>query len=288
MDPRADRRRARARFGGDDPAHPPRPPHGLGAGRLAACRVGVCAARAGAPQHPQGGRGLGHRTHRREVRRRRRADAGRRNGRHRDRGVRPPSRPVLVAVHQPSRRRVGWLAGEPDAVPRRGAARNTGPGRRRVRRRAAHGDRRATGERHHDADGSRHPRKVESRAARRLRERDPRQHRGRHRAQRGDPDPRHARRPPPRLRRRRARGGRPAGAPRCQDRRCRHRPSRHPRGQARPRRHDARPARRPAPRAQDRRRARGRDPPVRRCDVLPRSHLPGGRGAVHPQRGDQP
>ena len=32
----------------------------------------------------------------------------------------------------------------------------------------------------------------------------------------------------------------------------------------------------------------GRDPAVRRRDLLPRPHLPGRRGAVHPQRGDGP
>ena len=65
-------------------------------------RRAVGGARTRAPGHPEGGRGLGHRPHRRPLRRRRRADAGRRHGRHRDRGVRAPVRPVLVAGHQPA------------------------------------------------------------------------------------------------------------------------------------------------------------------------------------------
>ena len=107
-------------------------------------------------------------------------------------------------------------------------------------------------------------------------------------ADRGDPDPRHAVGAAPRLRRACARGDDAGRAPRVEGRRRGDRPPRHPRGQGRPRRDDPGPPRRPAHRAQDHRRAGGRDPPVRRGDLLPRPHLRGRRGAVHPQRGDQP
>ena len=53
-------------------------------------------------------------------------------------------------------------------------------------------------------------------------------------------------------------------------------------------RHDPRPDGRPAPGPQDRARRRTHHPPVRRRHLLPRPHLPSGRGAVHPQRGDGP
>ena len=109
-------------------------------------RGAVAAARAGPPGDPEGGRGLGHRPHRRQVRRCRRADAGRRHGRHRDRVVRSPVRPVLVAGHQPAATTstaatstagmtFGWrvLAGDPRA------------GRPGLHRRAPDGDRRTAG-----------------------------------------------------------------------------------------------------------------------------------------------
>ena len=74
---------------------------------------------------PEGGRGVGHRPHRRQVRRRRRADAGRRHGRHRDRVLRPPLRPVLVAAHQPAHRRVRRVVREPAALRLAGAHRRS-------------------------------------------------------------------------------------------------------------------------------------------------------------------
>ena len=116
VDPADDRRGPRARRGVHDPAHPPRPAHRMGAGRLAAGARPVAAARAGPPGGAQGGRGLGHRPHRRQVRRRRRADAGRRHGRHRDRVLRAPVRPVLVAADQPAHRRVRRVDREPPAL----------------------------------------------------------------------------------------------------------------------------------------------------------------------------
>ena len=56
-----------------------------------------------APRLSQGGRGVGHRAHRRRLRGGRPADAGGRARRLRDR-LRPPARPVLVAGDQPARR----------------------------------------------------------------------------------------------------------------------------------------------------------------------------------------
>ena len=60
--------------------------------------------RAGAPRLSQGGRGVGHRAYRRRLRCGRPAHAGGRARRLRDRGLRPPARPVLVACHQQARR----------------------------------------------------------------------------------------------------------------------------------------------------------------------------------------
>ena len=97
------RRLPRARRRGDDPDHPSRPAHQLEPGRLAAGARALADPRAGAPLVPQGGRGLGHRAHRRGVRRRRGAHAGGRPRWHRDRGLRPPSGRLLVARDQPAR-----------------------------------------------------------------------------------------------------------------------------------------------------------------------------------------
>ena len=142
--------------------------------------------------------------------------------------------------------------------------------------------------RHRHADRPRHPRAAHRRRPDRLRQRHPRQHRQRRGAQRGHPHPRHAVGTAPRLRRHGARAHRPGGVPRGQDRRRGHRPPRHPRGQGRHDRHDPRPPRRPVHRAQDPARAGGHHPPVRGRHLLPRPHLHGGRGAVHPQRGHRP
>ena len=74
---RADRRRARGRCSGDVPGHPPRPAHQQLHRRLAAGGLRVAAARARAPQLPEGGRGLGPRPDRRRLRRGRRSAAWR-------------------------------------------------------------------------------------------------------------------------------------------------------------------------------------------------------------------
>ena len=225
---------------------------------------------------PERGGGLGHRPHRRQVRRRRRADAGGRDGRHRDRVVRAPVRPVLVADHQPPHRRVRRLLREPAAIRLAGAHGHPRAGRVGVHRRAADGDRRAHRGRHRHADRARPAPSSGGRRVDRLRQRDPRQRRRRGRAHRGDPDPRHAVGTAPRLRRPRAGGDRPPGAARVEGRRRGNRPARDPGGQARPRRHDPGAPRRPAHHAQDHRGPRVGDPTVRRCDVLPRSDLRGG------------
>ncbi len=58
------------------------------------------------------------------------AHAGGRPRRHRVRGLRPSDGPVLVARHQPSRRRVRRLARQPPALHRPGARRRARSGRR--------------------------------------------------------------------------------------------------------------------------------------------------------------
>ena len=130
--------------------------------------------------------------------------------------------------------------------------------------------------------------RLRGRRADRLRQRHPRPHRARVGADRGDPDPRHAVGAAPRLRRHGARQHRPRRVARLEGRRRGVGPARDPRGQGRSGRHDPRPPRRPAHRAQDHRGPRGRDPAVRRRHLLPRPHLRRRRGAVPPQRGDQP
>ncbi len=112
----ARRRLSRARRSGDDPAHPSRPPHRLEQGRLAAGarRPRRSANRPTAPFRRR--RGLGHRAHRRGLCRRRSAHAGGRARRHRIRGLRPSDGRLLVARHQPSRRRVRRFARQPPAL----------------------------------------------------------------------------------------------------------------------------------------------------------------------------
>ena len=78
------------------------------------------------------------------------------------------------------------------------------------------------------------------------------------------------------------------GLPRRPHQRCRHRPPCHRRRQARHGGHDPRPYRRSAYRQQGGRGARGRGAPLRRRHLLPRPHLRGPRGPVHPQPGDRP
>ena len=105
VDPAAGRPDARARRGGDDPAHPPRPAHRWDDGDwLPASRR----RRVREPAHralPEGDRGLAIST----ASSRDFADGGPalqggRPRRHRDRGLRPPDRPVLVAARPTSGR----------------------------------------------------------------------------------------------------------------------------------------------------------------------------------------
>ena len=177
-----------------------------------------------------------------------------------------------------NRLRFGWrvLAGIRERV---------GPG---LHRRHPDGRRRDRARRHRRRHRARDRVPAGGRRAGRLRQRDPRLHRDRAPAHQGDPDPRHAVGAAPRLRRPGPRVDVARRAPRLQGRRRGHGAARHPGGQGRPGRHDQGPSRRPAHRAQDRRGPGGRDPAVRRGDVLPRPDLRVRRGAVHPQRRDQP
>ena len=97
-------------------------------GRLAARRRPVIGARTRPPLVPQGGGRLGPRPHRRQVRRRGGADAGRRHGRHRARVVRPPPRQLLVPGDEPARRRVRRITRQPCPVRRTGAHGGAGSG----------------------------------------------------------------------------------------------------------------------------------------------------------------
>ena len=143
---------------------------------------------------PEGGRGLGHRPHRRPLRRRRRADEGRRDGRHRDRGLRPPVRPVLVAAtnqrttstaaRSTNRLRFPWRCCAPSAS---GSAPTTSSASAWPIDETRRGRDRRAGR-------ARDPAAARARRADRLRQRHPRQHRQRRGAHRSDPDPRHARR----------------------------------------------------------------------------------------------
>ena len=72
--------------------------------------------RARAPRLSEVRRGLGHRAHRGPIRGRGRALPGGGPRRPRDRMLRPPRRPVLVAGHQQARGRLRRLAGEPPAL----------------------------------------------------------------------------------------------------------------------------------------------------------------------------
>ncbi len=283
-----DRRGPRPRRGLHDPAHSPGPAHRVGPGRLAARGGSVTPAGARPPVHPQGGGGLGHRADRRAVRGCGRAHAGRGHGRHRDRVLRPSVRPVLVAAHEPSHGRVGWLVREPAALRLGRAPGHAGAGGHGLHRRDPHGRRRADRGRHRRPDRAGDPAAAGSRRPDRLRERHPGSHRQRRRAHRRHPHPRHAVRPPPGLRRAGPRQHQPRRAPRLQGGRCGHRPPRHPRGQGGPGGHDQGPSGRPPPGAQDHGGPGGRDPPLRRRHLLPGPHLRGRRGAVHPQRRHQP
>ena len=139
---RAGGRLSRTRLQGDDPAHPSRPPHRLEQGRLAAGAVGLAGARAGAPFLPQAGRGLGPRPHRRRLCECRGAHAGGRPRRHRVRGLRPSAGRLLVAGHQPARRRLWRLARQPPALHLAGDRRGARRRRSGFHRRHPHGRRR--------------------------------------------------------------------------------------------------------------------------------------------------
>ena len=288
--PAHDRRGPRARRGVHDPDHPPRPAHRLGAGRLAAGRRPVAVARAGPPRHPEGGRGLGHRAHRRQVRRRRRADAGRRDGRHRDRGLRPPVRPVLVAAHQPSRptstaarSRTGCASAGRCCAP---SASGSGPTSSSA---SAWPSTSASPGGIDTATGARDPPSPGGGPADRLRQRHPRPHRQRGGAHRGHPDPRHARRR--RTSTSPARCARQTGlavlhASKVDDVATARHAIREGKvdlvGMTRAHLADPHIVRKII---------EGREAeirPVRRRDLLPRPHLRSGRGAVHPQRGHRP
>ena len=223
-----------------------------------------------------------------QVRRRGRADAGRRHGRRRGRVLRAPRRPVLVTAHEPAHRRIRRFVGEPPALRPARARRDPGADRPRVRGRRPHGGRRDGPGRHRRRDRARDPRPVGGRRTDRFRERHSRVHRRRPEAARGHPDPRDAVGSAPRLRRPGPGGHRARRAARVEGRRRGHRPARDPRGQGRPRRHDPGPPRRSPHRAQDPRRSGARDPTLRRRHVLSRPHLRVGRSALHPQRGDEP
>ena len=142
-----DRRVSRARGRGHDPADPPGPAHRLEQGRLAAGAVALHGARAGPPVVSQGRRGLGPGPHRRALRRGRPAHAGRRHGRHRDRGLRPLYGRLLVAGHQQARRRLRRQPGKPPALHLPGARVRAQGGRAGLHLRPAPGGRRGLGAR---------------------------------------------------------------------------------------------------------------------------------------------
>ena len=283
LDEGARRRVPRARLRGDDPAHPPRPPHPLGQGRLAAGRLARPRARGRAPRLPEEGRGLGHRPDHRGLCRRRRADAGGRARRHRAAGLRPPDGPILVAADQRARRALRRQPRQPAPLHLRHAEGDPRPRRRRLhrwhplhRRRGAAG-RPDQGRRAGDfppPQGLRHGR---------LPQRGEGPYRHRRRADRRDPGAGHALGPAPRLRRRGPRRHQLPHLPRRQDPGRRDRALRHLQRQARHGRHDPRPHSRPAHRREDPARRGGAHPPLRRRQLLPRPHLPGRHGALPAQ-----
>ncbi len=254
--------------GGDVPDHPPGPPHEQLRRRLAAGRVPVAAPRARAPRLPEGGRGMGHGPHRAGLRRRHRALPRSRPGRHRARGLHASAGRLLVAADQPPRGRVRRQPRGPAALPASGdprGPRGGGPGLRRrhpdvVRR----GHARRTPPR-----GGADDRGSGRRRGHRLHQRDPGMDGERRGAVAGHPADGHSGGAAPGVRGRdQARGGR-AGDARQPDQRCRHRPPRHPRRAARPRRDDPRAHRRPAHRRENSSGRRGSDPAVCRSQLLP-------------------
>ena len=230
---------------------------------------------------------MGHRPHRRRLRGGRPADAGGRARRLRDRCVRPPARPVLVARDQSARGRLGRQPREPDAL------------RLRVLEamREAVGDQfligiRMTGD-ERLGQGS------EARGG--LRDRPPlaaaglidfinviRGHIDSDNALldvipiMGMPSAPHLDFAGEIARPRACRCSTPPAS------RRRHRPPRNRRGQARHGRHDPGAHRRPAHRQEDQGRQGAHDPAVCGRHLLPGPHLRGQRGLVHPQRRHRP
>ena len=240
--------------------------------------------------HPEGGRGLGHRAHRRQLRRRRRADAGRRAW------TASRSRPTATSSTSSGRRsptiatdeyggslenrlRFGWEV----------LQRHPGAGRRRLHRRAAHGRRRARAGRHrHRRPASRSSRRLEADRlidfVNVIRGTSPATRRSPTSSRSTACRPHRTSTSPARC------AARPAWP--CfhaaQDRRRRHRPPRHPRGQGRHGRHDPRPHGRPAHRAQDHGGARGTRSGPASARPTASTASTRRRGAVHPQRRHRP
>ena len=100
VDARSGRFLPRKRLRGDDPAHPSRPAHALEQWRLAAGRLALACARAGASRVPEKDRGLGHRADHQRLCGRGRAHEGVRARRHRTAGLWAPDGQLLVAAHQ--------------------------------------------------------------------------------------------------------------------------------------------------------------------------------------------
>ena len=285
----ADRRRARGRRGGDVPGHPPGPPDQQLHRRLAAAGLPVAAARAGAPQLPEGGRGLGPRPDRRRLRR------GRRSAARRPVSTASRCSPTATSstrfLSPATNQRDDDLGGSLEA-------RLTFP--RRVLRavRAAVGPDFVVGIRMSmDEDGpdglGRDDALAGAAPLRRRRRRLPQRHQGR-RSRATPAWPRSSRRWGRRRRRSSTSPARSAARSdipvmhAVADLRRRHRAARGPRRPARPGRHDPRPDRRPAPGRQVRRRRRGPDPALRRRQLLPRRDLPVRRRQVHPQPRHRP
>ena len=282
----AGRRRARGRRGRDVPGDPPGPPDQQLHRRLAAAGLPLAAARAGAPQLPEGGRGLGPGADPRRLRGGGPALRGGRPRRHRGAVVRPLLRRLHLARDQPPRRRARREPRGTPHLPAAGAPRD--PGGRRAGLRG----------RHPDVDGRARPRGADPRGRprgdatlHRRRRRLPQRHPGHDRERRppggGDPVDGDAVGAAPRLRRRDPPGAGHPGDARVADLRRRHRAARRTRGAGGPGRHDPRPDRRPAPGRQVRLRRRGPDPALRGRQLLPRRDLPVRRRQVHPQPRDR-
>ena len=217
LDADARRRVPRARLRGDDPAHPPRAPHPLGQGRLAAGGLGRPRARGRAPGLPEEGRGLGYRPDHRGLCRRGGAHAGGRARRNRDPGLRPPDGPVLVAADQRARRALRRQPRQSAPLHLRHAEGDPRPRRRRLHRRhPLHRRRGAAGRPDQGRRAGDFPPPQALRHGR-LPQRGEGPYRHRRRADRRDPRPGHAVGAAPRLRRRGPRRHQLPHLPRRQD-----------------------------------------------------------------------